>query len=314
MDDAVELRDLGRQLRRRWWAPVLLAVVGVVVGVLVAGRMAPVYRAQGTLLVGPLSGSVTLSTTLRASESLAAFYADLARRQVVLEPVVKSLQLQTSWEELREQVSAVIPDQNPRVITLTVADASRSQARQIAREIVQRLLDLNPGPSGQNSSVFVARQVANLQADIDYAESEIAQMDATLAEGLGPIKRKELLSSRAERQRLVDQWRNTYVELMSLDPTTDAGGLQVLDEVRWVTSLDRAGAARQGALGGLVGLVLGLLAAWFIAGTRGRRRFGASARKGHDGEPTERVLPAAARVKTVLPGVARVARSPGHDA
>ena len=80
----------------------------------------PVHRSQGTVLVGPLDSTVTRSTTLRASESLATFYADLARRELVLVPVRERLGLSMSLEQLRTSVSATVPDENPRVVVVTV--------------------------------------------------------------------------------------------------------------------------------------------------------------------------------------------------
>jgi capsular polysaccharide biosynthesis protein len=271
MSDTIELRGLGHPLRRQWWVPVLLAIAGVFVGVTVSGLVAPVHRAQGTLLVGPINGTVTKSTTLRASESLAILYADLARRQVVLDPVVKSLHLSRSWEDLRTHVSAVIPDQNPRAVTVTVADESKQQAVEVTAAIIKQIIALSPAPAGQTEQGFVSEQVASLRATINQAETRIDQLQASLARQADPIERAALAQQLSEREELLNDWRHTYVELMAVDPTSDAGGLQLLDDVSPVTSLDRAGTARQGVLGGVVGAVLGLLIVW--------RRFGLGPRE-----------------------------------
>src|SRR4051794_22529661 len=131
MSDRLAWRELATSTVRRWWIPLVLAVVGAVLGVYAASNLNPVYRAQGTVLVGPLDSTVSRSTTLRASESLAVFYADMARREVVLAPVRKQLKLSMSLDDLRNAVSAVVPDQNPRVVTVTVESDSKRRADQI---------------------------------------------------------------------------------------------------------------------------------------------------------------------------------------
>ena len=264
MDDGVELRDLRAEFRRRWWIPAFLAVAGIVLGLLVAKQVAPVHRAQGSLLVGPINGTVTLSTTLRASESLAAFYADLARRQVVLDPATQNLRLSTPWEELRNQVSAVVSEQNPRLVTVTVSDSSSEQALEIAGEIVDQLVSLSPAPSGGGVQAFVSQQVTSLQGTIERGEEQVDRLEVALSQETDANKRQLLARRLSDQQERLNQWRRTYVELMSVDPTSDAGGLQLLDDVRPLTSLDRADAVRQAALGGVVGFVLGLLVLWLL--------------------------------------------------
>jgi len=266
MNDAVELRDLGDEFRRRWLIPAVLAVAGVVLGMFVADRVAPLYRAQGSLLVGPINGTVTRSTTLRASESLATFYADIARRQVVLGPVAGNLRLSMSWTELRNEVSAVVADQNPRLLTVTVADSSKARAVQIAGAIVNQLVALSPAPSNGGAQAFVSQQVASLQATIEQGEAQVDRLHAALVQETDAKARAILAQRLSNSEEQVNEWRHTYVELMAVDPTSDAGGLQVMDDVRSVTSLDRAGAVRQAALGGGVGAVLGLLLVWLLSG------------------------------------------------
>ena len=310
MSDTVELRGLGQRVRRRWWVPAVLAIAGVVLGVAVSDQVAPVHRAQGTLLVGPINGTVTKSTTLRASESLATFYADLARRQVVLDPVVDTLRLSTSWEELRTQVSAVIPDRNPRAVTVTVTDGSMQRAAQVTAAIVKQLIALSPAPSGQTEQGFVSEQVASLRATIKQAEKRIDELQASLPQQTDAKQREALAQQLSEREALLNEWRHTYVELMALDPTSDAGGLQLLDDVSPVTSLDRAGAARQGILGGVVGAVLGLLIIWLGFSLGPRRKVPAGVIEEQvDREAWDGLVTTAARQRVALPGEAR---SPSH--
>ena len=213
MSDMLDWRVLARSTLRRWWLPVALALVGAVLGVYASTNLNPVYRSQGTVLVGPLDSTVTRSTTLRASESLAVFYADLARRETVLVPVRERLGLSMSLDELRNSVSAMVPDQNPRVVTVTVEGDSERQAGRIAVAIVDELVSLSPAPTGVTQPAFVSAQADALETSIQATEGEIDEMRASLAETTDLDEATSIRRSIDLKQQYLNDSRQTYVEL-----------------------------------------------------------------------------------------------------
>ena len=264
MSDTLGWGDLVTSTRRRWWIPAVLALVGAILGVYAASNLNPVYRSQGTLLVGPLNSTVSRSTTLRASESLAVFYADIARREVVLVPVRRQLGLSMSVDDLRNSVSAVVPDQNPRVVTITVESDSEKQARVVAKAIIKELVSLSPAPTGVTQSAFVSSQADALETTIQQTETEVDALRTTLAGTKDAGERSTIQRTIDLKQQFLNESRQTYVELMSLDPDSDAGGLAVLDDVASVTHEGRIGPTSAAMLGGTVGIVLGLLLVWLL--------------------------------------------------
>jgi len=264
MSDTLAWRELATSTVRRWWIPLVLAVVGAVLGVYAASNLNPVYRAQGTVLVGPLDSTVSRSTTLRASESLAVFYADMARREVVLAPVRKQLKLSMSLDDLRNAVSAVVPDQNPRVVTVTVESDSKRRADQIAQAVVAELISLSPEPKGVTQPEFVSAQADDLEATIQQGELDVDDLRATLGQTVDPAARARVQHEIDLKQQFLNDARQTYVELMSLEPDSDAGGLAVLDDVASVTQTGRVGPSTGALIGAVVGGVLGLLVTWLL--------------------------------------------------
>ena len=65
-------------------------------------------------------------------------------------------------------------------------------------------------------------------------------------------------------QQFLNESRQTYVELMSLEPESGAGGLTVLDDVAPVSGVGRVSPVTGAALGAVVGTVLGLLVLWLL--------------------------------------------------
>jgi capsular polysaccharide biosynthesis protein len=293
MSETLELRDLRTALRRQWWIPAALALGGLVVGMVAATNVSPVYRAKGTLLVGPVNSTVIRSTTLRASESLAAFYADLARRQVVLDPVTKTLNLATPWDRLRNSVSAVTPDQNPRLITVTVLGGSRTQVRQTADQILVQLVSLSPTPTAGTEQQFVSGQTAQLKATIEQAERQVQRLNVRLTQARDPQLLLDLRRQLTDNEKLLNDWRHTYVELMAIDLGTDAGGLQRIDDVTTARSSNTAGMIGQGLLGGVLGAALGVVVTWLL---HRRRRVAAPPKV-----PAGRAQPDEAQVSKVEP-------------
>jgi capsular polysaccharide biosynthesis protein len=267
MSDTLAWRDLTASTLRRWWIPLALALVGVGLGAFGAVSFATVYRSEGTVLVGPINSTITRSTTLRASESLATFYADMARRQVVLEPVRDRLQLTLSVDALRDAVSAKVPDQNPRVVTVTVQSDDKKTARRIAAALVDELVSLSPAPTGVTQPVFVTEQAAALEATIQDAEREVDALRTSLDATADAGERADLERTIGVKQQFLNDSRQTYVELVSLEPDSDAGGLTVLDSVIDV-SPGRAGPVTGALVGGGVGAVLGVLVVWLLARRR----------------------------------------------
>src|SRR6476646_4626960 len=75
MSQDIAVAELSRRIFRYWWIPVLLAVIGTAVGLGAARTVPAPHRAQASVLVGSTAGSVTHSSTIKARQDLATFYA-----------------------------------------------------------------------------------------------------------------------------------------------------------------------------------------------------------------------------------------------
>jgi capsular polysaccharide biosynthesis protein len=264
MTESVQLRDLTRSVRRVWWIPVVLAIAGATLGVTASTNVSPLYRSEATVLVGPTDGSITQTSTIRASEDLAAFYADMARRQVVLQPVVRRLGLPQSWVELRNQVSAVVPRENLRIVTVTVTAKSQKQATDIANQLVDGLVSLSSEDPSENAQAFINEQADNLKTMIAERKDDIDSLEAQARATNNPALKSALHQEANEKKNRLIDWQKVYVELASAEPTADAGGLQVIDEAAPVTDKGRAGTPRQAIFGGGVGVAVGVLISWLL--------------------------------------------------
>ena len=278
MSDMLDWRVLARSTLRRWWLPVALALVGAVLGGYASTNLIPVYRSQGTVLVGPLDSTVTRSTTPRVSESLAVFYADLARREAVLVPVRERLGLSMSLDELRNSVSATVPDQTPRAVTGDRRGRQRARGAQDRRRHRGRAPLPSPAPAGVTQPAFVSAQADALETSIQETEAEIDEMRASLTETTDPNEATGIRRSIDLKQQYLNDSRQTCTwSRCPSSPTRYSGGLAVLDSVAGVPQAGRVGPRMAAVLGGAVGAVLGILVVWLLDRRRrtaatGRRR------------------------------------------
>ncbi|HET6624793.1 MAG TPA: hypothetical protein VFG63_00250 [Nocardioidaceae bacterium] len=279
MNRRLELRDLAEGVRRLWWIPALLVIAGGVVGMTASSNVPVVYRSESTVLVGPTDGAVTHSSTIRASENLATFYADMARRQIVLQPVVRRLDLGTSWVDLKNRVSSVVPAQNLRLVTVTVSGETQDETDATADAIMEQLVSLSPVLPGGNEQAFINEQADNLKAMIEEGQDRIDALQSEMKQSSDSAQRDQLNRQIVEQEQMVGDWQGNFVELIAAEPSSDAGGLQVLDEASAVTDMGRSGVAKQVLVGAFVGGVLGIVIAWLIHGYVTRRRLARKERR-----------------------------------
>lgn len=129
-----------RRPTRRWALLVALAVIGAIVGLLVAVGTRPMYTATATSLVTMRSASSV--TDLQQGGSVARqvgrTYADLTRTPYLLQGVIADLHLATTPEALAEHITAETPV-DTALLRIAVVDPSAAQAARIANAVQERL-------------------------------------------------------------------------------------------------------------------------------------------------------------------------------
>jgi capsular exopolysaccharide synthesis family protein len=137
----LEIRDYLRILRRNW----ILIVAGTLIGLLVGGAASilvkPTYTAETQLFVAIQgSGSVQeLQQGNTFSQARVQSYVKTVESPVVLQPVIDSLGLPVTSDELSSRVTA-ITDINTVLITIAVSDTSPAQAAAIAQAVADSLI------------------------------------------------------------------------------------------------------------------------------------------------------------------------------
>lgn len=157
----MDLRDYLRILRRDWKVIIAASLFGVLIGGAASVFATPTYTAETQLFVAiQSSGSVQeLQQGNTFSQARVQSYVKTVDSPVVLQPVIDSLGLDNTAEELAKHVSAGT-DLNTVLINISVVDSSPVQAAAVAQAVADSLIKavdtLERPRSGGNSPVSLS--------------------------------------------------------------------------------------------------------------------------------------------------------------
>lgn len=267
MSTRAPLSPLG-SMRGHWVSSLLLAVLGLAVGIGTALVLPVTYSAEARLAVAPDRNSAyTIAGFPLAATELAANYARWVQNHAA----------DGSWkpEGVDDVVASPIPES--AIVRIETVSGDEAAAVRGANEVAQRLETVVQQAQGRNNpdnaySAFQERsaEVARAETAVDAAEA--AYQRALAGNGSVATTRAALESARAEYSQLklaqdadADLYRRLY---------SDPQGITQLQRIGEASSLgdDRDSLVQRGAVVGLFGgLALALLVSVMADRRRGRR-------------------------------------------
>ena len=136
----MELKDYIRILRKRWIVIVALTLAGIIGAGAASVLTTPLYTATTQVFVSTSQGGSASDLNAGSSFTLQRVqsYAQAVGTASVLQPVIKSLDLNVTVEELAKQVEASAP-LNTVILNISVTDPDRNSAAAIANAIGETL-------------------------------------------------------------------------------------------------------------------------------------------------------------------------------
>ena len=262
---------------RRWYLLLLLTIGGAGIGYVASSVVPPVYQATTSILVGqPLQAADLSKDDIEASQQLALTYADVVRRQPILDGVVKSLDLYASWQDLRDRVHTELPPDNPQLIVLTVDAASPGEAVDIASETADQLIALSPTGGEFQAATdiqdFVRSRLDALQRDIRQRQQQVRQLERELAVAGSALASQDLQRRIEAHQNLIIGWQQNYASLLNLLEAQESPNyLELLERAEADPIPVRPDIILNTGLGAGIGLFLAIGIAYLLEG--GSRRF-----------------------------------------
>jgi capsular polysaccharide biosynthesis protein len=206
-----------------------MTVLGAVAGYYASTQASPVYRASTSVLVGQIGGPTVDTAGIKASQALVATYADLARREPVLQKTATDLRIQRSWQSLRGRVHVDVAPNNAQLITIMVDASSAQRARAIADRIAKNLVALSPAITDSTQAAFIRTQLSILKQDIRDGQKRVAQLQRSLSDANTEEAANNIQLHMDILQRQISDWQQNYVALQDLPEQGGAGALRVLE-------------------------------------------------------------------------------------
>ena len=269
--------DLGRYLDAlvaRWWLPLLGLVIGVILGYLLAVGGKEVYQAQATVYVGTPYGPGG-NATIQSIATNPNAVGRIARGQETIEAVSRESGM--SPRELRAGVSTrAIRTGAPRtapnqLYAVTVKGDRRAEVSAATAAIAERIVDEVGGYARLKRRTYqeqLASDNRQLQEIDRVVEETRAQLDQ--ASGIDRVSLATLLLTAEQRRGALEQDRLQTQQLLALAEQVELP--RVID--RGAATKTTARSTRNSvAVAGLIGLIIGILAALFwepIAARTGR--------------------------------------------
>ncbi len=262
----MELRQYFNVVRKWLWLIILTTVVGAAGAYLTSRSMPKIYQTQTTVMVGQSIQSINPDTgELSASGQLALTYAEIVKRQPILQATIEALGLGMSADDLREQVEVALI-RNTQLLEISVEDVNPLRARAIADEIANQLIRQSPTAIYQEEQdeyrEFVRFQLRDLGLKIQEAQREIADLEARTTFNTEELtddqKRLKVLQER------LDTWQATYAELLAFVQDTPANYISIVEPAPVPTAPIGPRIRLNTLLAAITGLTLALGVVFFL--------------------------------------------------
>jgi uncharacterized protein involved in exopolysaccharide biosynthesis len=268
----IDLRSAWSRLAARWWLPVGGLVVGAILGVLVSVGSAQVYKAEALLYLGqpvtPGGGGQIQSLATNPKT-----VSETIRSEAALERAARTAGMRPGQLRGNVTTSTITTAGQPRnlspLVTIEVHAPTRAKAEKAANSLAQSVMD--------QVSPYVVQKIAQLKTQIEGDESQIEdigrrisaaeqQQNLALADNSLSLAEKLLISTNSnatinnaeQRRGTVLQDLNLAKQLLSLAETVEQSRVVQAAVARKASATSRRNAA---AVGGLIGLLVGALAA-----------------------------------------------------
>ncbi len=263
----MELRQYFNVLLKWWWLIVAAIVVASAASYLSSLATPRVYQSRTTVIVSQaLQNPNPNQTDIYTGQALAQSYADLARREPVLQATLDALDLPWDWAILQNMVtSRVVP--GTELLEISVLDTDANRAKVLADEIANQLILQSPAatdPAKDSEHQFILSQIQDLKTNIEKSKEEVHQLDDTIAKATSARQIQDARNQQTSLQTQISTWQATYAQLLTNLQQGATNSPSVVERARVPTAPVSTSTAANVLLAAAIGLVLASGAAFVI--------------------------------------------------
>lgn len=214
MEQTVDLSRYTRILQRWWWLLLACTLVAGAASYYGTMQMPRIYQATTTVMVGQsLQKANPSGQDIYISQQLAATYAQMVKRQPVLQSAAQALGLE--FVPSAGDVTTRLVE-GTQLLEISVRDSDPERARVLADEIARQLILQSPTEGGEEAQrrAFVTEQLADLERNIEATREEIASEQAKLDAANSARAIQQYQANIAALQTKLSSYQSTYASLL----------------------------------------------------------------------------------------------------
>ncbi len=243
-------------LRRFWYLPAGLLLLGLATGFGVTQLQANVYSSSVMLLIEPYSplNSGNQYNDILTAERLANTYSELITSPTLADEVIKTLKLDINQEKLLKLV-AVRPVRETQLLKITVEHSDPNQASRIANQFARSFIEINQ----QRLEKGYSASQDELNNQLNSLRGELSDLNLSLKEATSrnDVTAPRLQAQLQDKEATLTNLTRTF-QAFKLNEASARNSLSVAQPatnpirpgwpIVWLNLL----------IGGLLGLTLGL--------------------------------------------------------
>ena len=225
--------DIWRLVKRWWWLVILSVTVAATSSYRASQSVTPLYSTKATLMIGRVMQDPNPSQAdFATGQQLAMTYAQMVRRQPVLQGAIDNLGLQMNWGALAGRVNAWnVP--RTQLLEISVVDSNPQRAAALADAIAEQLILLSPAtPSGisEANQAFSRQQLDDLRDKIEDAEKEVVRLTEELDAAVSALQIQDFQGQIRLVETKISGWQSTYSQLLTSLQGGEINVLTIVDD------------------------------------------------------------------------------------
>ena len=172
--EEIDLRELFEYFKAKIFSILIITILIMIAGnIYTTLTRVPLYKSDTTIVLVSETNTQNNFTDLQMNKNLVDTYSEIIKSRKVLNPVIKNLGLDYSYNDLKNNVT-VSSVTNTEIIRVSVSDKNPERAKEIANEIgsvfsekIQKIYNLN------NVSIVDKAIIAKSPYNINYIKDNL---------------------------------------------------------------------------------------------------------------------------------------------
>ena len=186
--EEIDLKELFGYFKTKIYTIIMLIILVIIIGnTCTILTRTPLYKSDTTIVLVSETNNQNNYTDLQMNKNLVDTYSEIIKSRKVLNPVIKNLNLNYSYNELKTKIT-VSSVTNTEIIKVSVSDKDPKKAKEITNEIgtvfsekIQKIYNLN------NVAIVDKATIAKTPYNVNYIKDNIIYFAIGLVVAMGLV-------------------------------------------------------------------------------------------------------------------------------